>query len=98
MRTAAMISVAALLSFGCGHSESEWQAQLQKYNALEQGAKNKEAELDKQLTAEKERVAALEQELKDAGVDIKKKGDQLSKLNMTLEEREKALADYKARA
>ena len=93
-----MISVAALLSFGCGHSEAEWQAQLQKYNALEQGSKNREGELNKELTAEKEHVAALEQQLKDAGVDIKKKSNELSKLNMTLEEREKALADYKARA
>jgi chemotaxis protein MotB len=72
---------------GCGHSEDEWNAELQKYNQVvaERDAK------DKELQDAKARVAALE-------ADLQKMGLETSKLTSTLEERDKALAEYKARA
>jgi chemotaxis protein MotB len=81
----------AVFALGCGHSEDEWKAQLDKYNQLQASDNAKIADLDKQLAAEKARVADLEKQLKDAGV-------QVSKMNSTLEDREKALAEYQARA
>lgn len=95
--------IAALLALtsvtiGCGHSEGEWQAQLDKYNQLQNGCNARTAELDKELALARQRVTDLEGQLRTAGVDLQAKSSQVSKLNMTLEEREKALAAYQARA
>jgi chemotaxis protein MotB len=75
------------LVLGCGHSEEEWRAQVSAYNQVvaESAAK------DKDLAAAKQRVAQLEAELQKMGYEA-------SKLSASLEEREKALAEYKARA
>src|SRR5262245_28992243 len=86
MRTIA-VALAACLAVGCGHSEDEWQAQLDKYKKLQ----DHDAGLQKQLDAEKGHVADLEKQLRDMGVDIKSKSAELA-------ERDKALAEYKARA
>jgi len=77
----------ALLFLGCGHNEEEWQAQLAKYNQVvsERDAK------DKELGEARARVAQLESDLAQMGADTKK-------LEMSLEERNKALEAYKARA
>jgi chemotaxis protein MotB len=82
----ALVLAPALLA-GCGHSEDEWQAQLARYNQVvsERDAK------DKELAAAKQRVAELETELQKMGLET-------SKLNASLGDREKALAEYKARA
>src|SRR5215510_6935214 len=80
------IAIAALAA-GCGYSEDEWQAQLAKYKKLEQH----DADVQKQLDAEKTKVGRLEDQLRAMGVDIKTKSAEL-------EERDKALAEYKARA
>jgi len=72
------------LALGCGHSEEEWQGQLNKYNDMVTSK-------DKELAAAKGRVSALEAELAKMGVET-------SKLNASLSDREKALAEYKARA
>src|SRR5262245_20790857 len=87
MRLTPSAVLAAALVLGCGHSESEWQAQLDKYNKLQQH----ETELQKQIDAEKAHVEDLEKQLKAAGVEISGK-------NAAIEDREKALAEYKARA
>jgi chemotaxis protein MotB len=81
----------ALFVAGCGYSEDEWKAQLDKYNQLKSSSDAKQAELDKLLAAEKQKVADLEKQLKEAGV-------QVSTMNSTLADREKALAEYQARA
>ena len=83
--------VLAALACGCGYSEDEWKAQLDKYGQLQSSSAAKQADLEKQLAAEKQHVAELEKKLKDAGVD-------LTKMSSTLEDREKALEQYKARA
>lgn len=81
----------SLLAAGCGHSEEEWQAQLDKYNRLQ-------AEHTASEEAWKKKVAELEKELKDMGVNIEERDKKLAGLSSTLEERERALAEYKARA
>lgn len=79
--------VASLAAIGCGHSEEEWQAQLDKYGQLS----GEHGKLEKELAAARERVAALEKELSDKGIAV-------SKMNETLADKEKALAEYRARA
>jgi len=76
---------------GCGYSEDEWQAQLDKYNKLQSESSAKQAALEKELAAAKQKVDDLEKQLKDAGLD-------LTKMTSQLEDREKALAEYQARA
>jgi chemotaxis protein MotB len=81
----------SLLAAGCGHSEEEWQAQLDKYNRLQ-------AEHQASEETWKKKVAELEKQLKDMGVNIEERDKKLAGLSSTLEERERALAEYKARA
>lgn len=98
----------AAFSTGCGYSEEEWQAQLDKYNKLQSQHTDTEARLaqtNKELDTAKGRVAELEKKLQDMGVDLSKlneslqqKDEKVSQLSASLEEREKALAEYKARA
>jgi chemotaxis protein MotB len=75
---------ASILITGCGYSEDEWQAQLDKYNQLASKQKATEDELE----AEKARVAALEKELEALGYRL---GSEKQKL-------EEALEEYRARA
>lgn len=112
LRTFAACTLVASIVLGCGHSEEEWQAQLDKYNQLLTAkqddaarAKKKQSELEEELRAEQARSAELIKKLEAAGVDMKKLNEDLqnaatrvSSLSSTLEEREKALAEYKARA
>jgi chemotaxis protein MotB len=86
-RLLAVIAFASLSSLGCGHSEDEWQAQLQRYNQVvsERDAK------DKELSVAKGRVAELEAELARMGA-------QTQKLELSLEDQHRALEAYKARA
>lgn len=83
---AACLSLLALV-LGCGHSEEEWRAQVSAYNQVVAESTAK----DRELEAAKQRVAELEAALKNVGYEA-------SKLNASLEDREKALAEYKARA
>lgn len=84
----------ALMASGCGHSEEEWQAQLDKYNRLESEHKTSMKELEDARA----KVADLEGKLRGMGVDIEERDKKLAGLNASLEERERALAEYKARA
>jgi chemotaxis protein MotB len=99
----------AVLATGCGYSEEEWQAQLDKHRkeiaAVRQAGEARERKLYAEFEAERKRVAELTKQLEAAGVDMGKlnaslqeAGATVSKLNATLEEREKALAEYRARA
>jgi chemotaxis protein MotB len=81
----AVVSVTlSLAAAGCGYSEAEWQAQLDKYNHLK-------ADDDAKLADAMQKVAALTKELEDMGVEV-------SATKADLAEREKALAEFKARA
>ncbi|MSP23899.1 MAG: hypothetical protein EXR75_01800 [Myxococcales bacterium] len=93
---------------GCGYSEEEWQAQLDKHNRLQAHqleTQRKLGDSEKELAVVQERIASLERDLETAGVDLKQLGTdldsrtaELSKAKSTLEEREAALAEYKRRA
>jgi len=61
----------ALAAVGCGHSEAEWQAQLDKYGKLESqynDEKSQRERLEEELAATKLRVAELSARLKEMGV------------------------------
>jgi chemotaxis protein MotB len=112
LRTFGACALVASIVLGCGHSEEEWQAQLDKYNKLLQAkkdddarAKERQTALEDELRGEQAKVGELKSKLEAAGVDMKKLNEDLqnaatrvSSLSSTLEEREKALAEYKARA
>jgi len=89
--------LAPLLSLtipGCGHSEEEWQQQLDKYNKLDSEHKTTMKELEEA----KARVADLEKQLRALGVDIQDRDKKLAGMAASLEEQERALREYKARA
>jgi chemotaxis protein MotB len=98
----------AVIAAGCGYSEEEWQAQLDKYNKLQADHQNTEgrlAQTTKELEAAKARVAELEKKLQDMGVDLSKLNENLqqkdakvSELSASIEEQRRALEEYKARA
>jgi chemotaxis protein MotB len=78
------IAFLAISAVGCGYSQSEWQAQLDKYNQLK-------ADDDAKIAEAQQKIAQLTKELEDMGV-------QVSSTKADLAEREKALAEFKARA
>jgi chemotaxis protein MotB len=85
----------------CGHTEEEWQAQLDKYNHLQaehQEGQAKLAQVNKDLAAAQEKVAALEKQLQASGVDLQETSKKLSSVSASLDERERALSEYQARA
>src|SRR5438045_3440752 len=88
------VPVLSLMAAGCGHSEEEWQAQLDKYNRL----MNEHQALQKQNDDAQKRVAELETQLKSMGLDIADRDKRLAGASATQQELERALADYKARA
>jgi chemotaxis protein MotB len=102
------VAVLGIGAVGCGYSEEEWQAQLDKYNrkvAEHQSAEQRAAKLAEEIKQEKARVAQLQADLQAAGVDIGKlnqdlasRGSEISKLSTSLEEQRRALEEYKSRA
>jgi len=106
---ATLSSVFVLSSLtACGHSEKEWQAQLDKYNQLasehqaEKDAHEKAARELEQTTA---RVMQLRKELESMGVNVDMLSSQVQQsstekeqLSKDLEELQAALAEYKKRA
>jgi chemotaxis protein MotB len=98
----------AVSLLGCGHSEKEWQAQLDKYNKLSGEHQNTQTRLkstETELAEAKAKVEQLLQQLQANGVDITKLQEdlknhnaELSQVKTTLQDRERALALYKARA
>src|SRR5690348_1857429 len=89
MKRTVLVAAALLPGFvlGCGPSAEEWQAQLDKYNHVVSDGAVK----DRELAEARQRLAALEAELKRMGLET-------SKLNMSLADRERALSEYKGRA
>ncbi len=93
---------------GCGHSEEEWQAQLDKYNQLaseNQAEKDAHEKTSAELEETKLRVLQLGKELKKMGVNmdhltsqVQQSSTEKEKLAKDLEELQAALAEYKKRA
>jgi chemotaxis protein MotB len=84
LRGALFVCSISLAGLGCGHSEAEWQAQLDMYNKLKA---DDEAKLQEAMA----KVAQLTKELADLGVEV-------SATKADLAERQKALDDFRARA
>jgi chemotaxis protein MotB len=87
LNTCAMAALTFLVtsgSIGCGHSESEWQMQLSKYNQLK-------ADDDAKLREAQAKVDDLTRQLQALGVEV-------SSTKANLAEQQKALAEYQARA
>ena len=90
-----LLAVGASCVTGCGYSEDEWQAQLDKYGKLQQQHSDLEAikaaqkseletkiaEVTQQLDNERKKASQLEADLKEAGVNF-------DKLSGTLKSRE----------
>lgn len=74
----------SLFGMGCGYSQAEWQAQLDKYDHLR-------SEDDAKLAAAMQNVATLTKRLSDMGVEV-------SSTKADLAERQKALDEFKERA
>ena len=87
LRFLTALALTPALLLGCGHSEEEWQAEIQKYQAvvLDRDAK------DKELNAAKAHVADIEAQLHNMGAEV-------AQLGGTLADRTKMLEAYKARA
>lgn len=86
--------VLASLVLGCGYSEDEWKAQLDKYARLQQ----EHEQTQKELEEARRKVDDLTKQLEALGLDVSKLKTEKQSLSASLEEREKALAEYKARA
>ncbi len=69
---------------GCGYSEDQWQAQLAKYDKLK-------TDDDAKIAEARKKIADLTKELSDMGVNV-------NSMKADLDERLKALNDYKERA
>jgi chemotaxis protein MotB len=102
----ALVASAALI--GCGYSEEEWQAQLDKYNALNsqyEAEKAAHAQAQAELASTKQRVSALAKKLEEMGVNLdalsaqlQQTGTEKDQLNASLRELQQALEEYKKRA
>jgi chemotaxis protein MotB len=83
----ATLVLSPALLLGCGHSEQEWADQLQKYTQV---VADRDAK-DKELAAAKAHLADVEGQLQRMGAET-------ARLEMSLDDRNKALEAYKARA
>lgn len=99
---------AAALTVGCGYSEEEWQAQLDKYGKLSseyQSEKDERSKAEASLAAERARVAELKKKLSEMGVSLDSLSTQLQegslekdRLSKNMQELQAALEEYKKRA
>ncbi len=88
LRTGLVTSLAlGLLATGCGYSQDEWQAQLDKYNKL----KTQDDATNAKLDEAQRKISDLSKQLSDMGVEV-------SSTRADLADRQKALEEYKARA
>ena len=87
-----------MLALGCGHTNEEWQSQVSRYDKL-QGECHVDAErLNSQLAEARVHEADLIAKLRSAGIDLETHRTEVTKLSSTLEERERALAEFRNRA
>lgn len=106
---AGLIATLTLLSVvGCGYTETEWKAQLDKYNKLNSQCQEQKAAYDKtaaDLDATKKQVAELEAQLKKSGFDLttlsqqlQQTGTEKDQLASNVDQLKRALDEYKLRA
>jgi len=102
------VLLAMFLGFGCGHPESEWQAQLAKYGKLDQQYQEEKAaraQAVAELEATRKRAEDLEQQLRQMGVNLdnvsaqlQQTGTEKDQLAASLDQLKRALDEYKQRA
>lgn len=108
MKRALIATLALLVSVGCGYTESEWKAQLDKYGKLSSqydAEKAAHAKTEADLEAAKKLVAELEAQLKKSGFDLnslsaqlQQTGTEKDQLASNVDQLKRALDEYKARA
>lgn len=96
------------LAVGCGYSEEEWQAQLDKYNNLNSAfeqEKREHAATRAELDAARGKVSQLSEQLEKMGFNVEQlsqrleaEGTEKQQLAASLAEMKRALEEYKARA
>jgi chemotaxis protein MotB len=95
------LSLAAVALAGCGYTKEEYQAQADKLTralAKQRDAEGRAAEMDAELDRAKQRVIDLEDRLGALGMDLQTKEGKIGEISATLAERERALAEYRAKA
>jgi chemotaxis protein MotB len=108
VKRALIATLALLVSVGCGYTESEWKAQLDKYGKLSSqydAEKAAHAKTEADLEAAKKLVAELEAQLKKSGFDLnslsaqlQQTGTEKDQLASNVDQLKRALDEYKARA
>jgi chemotaxis protein MotB len=112
MTVTAKRSVAACLVaiglLGCGHSENEWQTELQKYNRLlsmHQQTVNESEALKLELAKTIAQVEQLKTDLQKMGLNLETVNEQLQQtgtqkeqLSKSVQDMQRALDEYKTRA
>ena len=86
---------------GCGYTEQQWQVQvdaLERERTRRDTAEDRMGKADAELEEQRSKVVALEQRLAAAGIDVERLGTDLAGATASLEDRERALAEYKVRA
>ncbi len=101
-----VIGLASL--FGCGYTESEWQAQLAKYDHLDgqyQAEKRAHEQTRAELEATRLRVSSLEDDLRKLGYNLdtvsaqlQQTGTEKDQLASSLDQMKRALNEYRQRA
>jgi len=97
----AMLLGTALCATACGYTKEEYQLQGDKLTrslAKQRTAETRADEAAAELDSAKARVAALEEKMRVLGVDIEQKDTRIGDMTTTLAERERALAEFRARA
>lgn len=102
------VATASALVAGCGYSEEEWQAQLDKYNQLNSQydqEKQAHAATRAELEDARQRAQALTDQLEDMGFDIKElqaslqaAGTEKEQLLSNVQQLKQAIEEYKKRA
>lgn len=94
----AIASLSSLLAFGCGHTDAEWKTELARYDKLQAHCNLDGDRLLGELANARAKEIELTQKLRAAGIDLETKSTEVLKLSSTLDERERALGEYRARA
>jgi chemotaxis protein MotB len=97
-RMIAIVSISSVLALGCGHSNAEWQTEVARYDKLQSHCNMDAERLAGEIAAARVREADLTAKLRAAGVDLEANRSEVTKLSSTLDERERALAEYRSRA
>ncbi len=96
---AALIALGSIA--GCGYTKEEYQLQGDKLTralAKQRVAETKADEATAELDSAKARIAGLEDKMRALGIDLEQKEGRIGDLAATLAERERALAEFRARA